>query len=297
MLFSAKARTHRTPARQRSLRAALPFGAIMLLSCFGFAGPARADEGWSRLEPQGTILRPRVVLRDDAGREIENLQGFTGNVRWYIEDRDSVPRQAIEWHERARQAGSAGNYDESLRLLWRAHVAAPGWLYPVYDAAYTYFLKSDMNGAERLYAWVDRAEPRGYWTCKEALDCIRREKGGEYPRGAYAAYSRLEWIESRPERRDSLEALVQRVPTLAPAWKDLAAMRDTPEGKMKAIEAGLASRPDPETRGQLLIQKALHLSREEGASLLENLLADSTSTLQTVAVARILSTRFAREAK
>jgi hypothetical protein len=219
------------------------------------------------------------------------MRGRANTYRWFIEDRDRVPAEAQEAHERGARAGAEERYAESLDLLWRAHQLAPGWLFPVYDAAWTYFLKGDLKNAERLYAWVDRMDPRGYWTTKEALDCIRRERAGEYPRGAYEDYTRLEW-EERPARTAKLEALVKRVPKLAPAWKDLAVLRDSPADRMKAVENGLAAKPDAETRGRLLNHKANLLTASgrgaEGDSILTFLLRDPSTTMQTRAVAEAL---------
>jgi len=250
----------------------------------------RAEE-FDSLEPRVQTIHPRIAFRDSTGREIapENIQSFRG-FRWFIEDLDSVPMEAATLHSKAQEIGSKGDYDESLRLLWRAHQICPGWLHPVYDAAWTYFLKGDSKRAEQLYTWVDQMEPRGYWTTKEALDCLRKEGAGKLTRGAYGEYTLLEWVKDPSERREKLEALVKRAPSLAPAWKDLAVLREAPLDKLNAVETGLASSPDAETLGFLLLHKAdilVELGRNAEADSIRTALASSpTSTMQTRALAQ-----------
>ena len=53
---------------------------------------------------------------------------------------------------------------------------APDWPYPVYDAAFTYLLQGDSLKAEERYAEVDRMAPRGFFTAKTSLDCLRRDR-------------------------------------------------------------------------------------------------------------------------
>jgi len=219
------------------------------------------------------------------------MRGRANTYRWFIEDRDRVPAEAVAAYERGARAGTEGRYPEALYLLWQAHRIAPGWLFPVYEAAWTYFLKGDLARAEKLYGWVDRMDPRGYWATKEALDCIHRERAGEYPRGAYEDYARLEW-EERPARAAKLEALVRRAPTLAPAWKDLAVLRESFADRMNAVEKGLGARPDSETRGRLLNHEAALLAASgrtaEGDSIMKSLVRDPNTTIQTRAIAEAL---------
>ena len=153
--------------------------------------------------------------------------------------------------------------------------------------------------AETLYVWADRMVPSGYWTAKTAVDCLQRESSGEFPSGTYLHYLRLEG-EPRAKRAQSLERLVERLPTFAPAWKDLAVLRKAPEARAEAIERGLAARPDPETRAFLLIYRAQLLeargANDEATKLLMSLLDPASGTLQTTALARLkLATAVAQE--
>ena len=263
--------------------------AVAILWILGCAGQSGTASTWARLEPRVSAIHPRIVWRDSTGRELapSGLKNAAGKLRWFIEDQDTVPEEAIRLFDRGREAGTAGRNDEAIRLFWQAHVLSPGWLYPVYEAAWSFFLEGNSSEAERLYAWIDRMEPRGYWTTKEALDCIRRERKGEWLSGTYESYARLEF-EAQDARAVKLEDLVKRAPTLAPAWKDLTVLRPTPESRLGAVNAGLASRPDPETRGFLLVHEVTvlqELGRAAAAdSLLDAMNLDSCLTMQVRAL-------------
>ena len=105
-----------------------------------------------------------------------------GKVRWEVIGSDSIPAEASRLHGQAREAGGRGDYKRALSLLEQAHRLAPEWPYPVYDAAFTYLLQGDSTKAEEHYAEVDRLAPRGFFTAKTSLDCLRREHAGVVPR-------------------------------------------------------------------------------------------------------------------
>ena len=81
-----------------------------------------------------------------------------------------------------------------------------------------------------------------------------------------------------------------QVPRFAPAWEDLANTLDRDVDRLAAIERGLAAEPDPETKGMLLINKALVLDRagdHNGAvKLLGELALDPESTYGTEHLAK-----------
>jgi len=237
-------------------------------------------------------MAERLVFQDAAGRVLttRDLEVFTGQVDWQINGGHTVPTDAVRRHEEARAAGARGEYDRALVLLDAAHALAPGWPYPVYDAAFTYLLQGDTDTAERCYAQVDRLAPRGFFTCKTTLDCLRRERAGELPAGFCRAFTTLESLGELPRKKAVLESLVARFPGFAPAWKELAALLDDPDDRLRAIERGLAAGPDPETRGMLLLNKALVVNqrgdRAAAIAILGDLALDPASTFATEILAK-----------
>jgi tetratricopeptide (TPR) repeat protein len=234
----------------------------------------------------------RLVFQDAAGRVLTtlDLEGFTGQVDWEIRGGDPVPAAATRLHEEARAAGSHGDFERALRLLDQAHALAPRWPYPVYDAAFTCLLQGDQETAERFYAEVDRMAPRGFFTCKTTLDSLRRERSGELPEGFCRAFITLESLDDPPRKRAILAGMVARCPAFAPAWKELAALLEDPADQLRAIEAGLGGNPDGETRGVLLINKALILhqrgKQDAAVAILGELALDPASTLATETLAK-----------
>jgi tetratricopeptide (TPR) repeat protein len=234
----------------------------------------------------------RLVFQDAAGRVLttRDLEAFTGQVDWEIKGGHTVPTEAVRLHEEARAAGARGEYDRALVLLDAAHALAPGWPYPVYDAAFTYLLRGDTDTAERCYAQVDRLAPRGFFTCKTTLDSLRRERAGKLPAGFCKGFAALESLDDPPRKKAILDGVVARFPGFAPAWKELATLLDDAGDRLRAIERGLEAEPDPETRGMLLLNKALVLYQrgEHGAAVavLGDLALDPASTLATEALAK-----------
>jgi tetratricopeptide (TPR) repeat protein len=211
-------------------------------------------------------------------------------VRWEVIGAGSVPPEAAHLHRQARQAGESGDYDRALRLLEEAHRLAPDWPYPLYDAAFTYLLQDDAVRAERYYARVDRLAPRGFFTCKTSLDGLHRELAGELPTGFCKAYATLEWVRDPAEKRAILEGIVGGFPNFAPAWNELANLLDAPDAILDAVARGLAASPDDDTRGMLLIRRALALHARgraaEAVPILGELALDPASTLATESLAK-----------
>lgn len=202
-------------------------------------------------------MTDRLVFRDAAGRELteRDLAGHTGQVRWEVIGAYDLPPQAVRLHQEARQAGGRGDYARALDLLDEALDLAPHWPYPVYDAAYTYLLIGEPGMAEELYEHVDQLAPRGYFTCKTSLDTLRRERASELFPGFARAYATTEWMDSG-QKKALLKGIVDKFPGFPPAWKDLSVLLDDNASRLHAIERGLRGRPDAETRGILLVNKA-----------------------------------------
>ncbi len=208
-------------------------------------------------------MAERLVFRDAAGREltVADLKGFTGRVRWEVIGAYDVPPRATQLHAEAREAGRCGDFARALDLLDEAWDLAPEWPYPPYDAAFTYLLLDEPGTAEELYHRVDQMAPRGYFTCKASLDTLRRERAGDLFPGFAKAYAELEWMKPEVKQR-VLAGITGKFPGFPPAWKELSLLLDDDTSKLHAIECGLVGRPDPETLGVLLINKANVLVRQ-----------------------------------
>jgi hypothetical protein len=156
--------------------------------------------------------------------------------------------------------------------------------------AYTFLLMRDTANATRCYRKTVELAPRGFFTAITALDSLEREQRGDLPTGTYQAYLSLEAVTEPTRKVELVHRLAAQVPRFAPAWNDLAsALRDDAE-KLAAIEKGLAAGPDTETKGMLLINKALVLNRagdRDGATkLLGELALDAEATQRTEQLAK-----------
>jgi tetratricopeptide (TPR) repeat protein len=140
------------------------------------------------------------------------------------------------------------------------------------------------------YEEVLKLEPRGFFNAISSADCLHREAHGEWPAGMCKAYAMVEWLPPS-EKRKALEALVAKVPNLAAAWKDLAGHLDDPAASLQALDRGLAQRPDPQTRGFLLINKALSLDKlgkhDEARRILSALAAEPTLPVDVEQLAKL----------
>jgi len=249
---------------------------------------------WSLREQDLPGITPVIVWYDSLGHKvtIREIGRSPGRYIYTFEDRDSVPKEAIELNEAGVRDGIRSDFRASLEHFRQAHFAAPRWAQPVYQGAWTALLSGKSDLARKLYTWTDRMVPGGYWTAKIAVDCLNREAKGEYPRGLYREYVQTE---GNPDRLAILEQLVKQVPTFAPAWQNLASSRTSLAGGEEAIAKGLASHPDPETRASLVLHLANVLGSKgdhDGASrLLRELIDDSEGTIQSREAARFLLAR------
>jgi hypothetical protein len=136
--------------------------------------------------------------------------------------------------------------------------------------------------AEELYERVDQMAPRGYFTCKASLDTLRRERAGELFPGFARAYATTEWMDAQKKER-LLAGIVVKFPGFALAWKGLSKLLEDEDGRLHAIEQGLLGRPDADTLGYLLIDKAQIIARrgdrDAAIAILGSLALDPDSTL------------------
>jgi tetratricopeptide (TPR) repeat protein len=239
-----------------------------------------------------TTAPPTVVYRGSDGRTLsqDELKDVTGTFNYEIVGGEDVPAKARELHEQARAAGSRGEYDKAIVLLQRASEAAPRWPYPVYDMAYTYLLKKDFDNARVFYRKTLELSPRGFFTAITARDALEREQNGEFPSGLYLAYLSLEWMDNQSERAAVVRQLSDRQPGFAPGIKERALLAEKDDERLSWIEKGLSANPDAETKGILLINKALLLNKQGNhvgaVKLLGQLALDPQSTFATEHLAK-----------
>jgi len=220
--------------------------------------------------------QPRLIYTDSNGRRLtdQDLSTASGTVKWSLADSSSIPAAARLLHEQARTAGSKVDFEKARALLEQARRQAPDWPYPVYDAAYTHLLMGHDEKALENYERVVKMSPRGFFTAITAVDTLRREKAGGLPRGSYKKLLEVEWMDKPTKQEAALRAMLKRSPSFAPAWKELASLLKDDARKKQAIEKGLSHQPDAETRGFLLINKALLLRREGKAEEATKILGD-----------------------
>jgi tetratricopeptide (TPR) repeat protein len=235
-----------------------------------------------------------LVFRDARGHLLtaEELQAATGTFRYEASDGEIVPPEAKSLHQQAREAGARGHYDEALALLTKAADLAPRWPYPVYDRAYTHLLMKNFDDALSDYRRTAGLAQRGFFTTFTAIDTLAREQTGEFPQGLYLAYLMLEPIKDPAQRRDLLRQFVEKYPRFAPGWQKFADLVENPADRLEAIDKGLAAEPDRDTKGMLLINKALVLessgNHDEAARLIAAVAADPDSTLATETLAKAM---------
>lgn len=227
----------------------------------------------------------RIVFRDATGRTLTmaDLDSAGGTFRYEVVGSENIPAEASALHEQARQAGANGDYPQAIALLQQASNLAPAWPYPVYDTAFTYLLMEDDVHALEGYRKTLELAPRGFFTAFTGAHTLEREARGELPAGTYLAYLSLEWLDDPAKKAQAVGQLAVRVPGFAPIWKEKSFLAATDDDALADIERGLAANPDAETRGLLLINKALNLHRrgrhDEAVRILGELALDPATTL------------------
>ncbi|WP_298425986.1 hypothetical protein [uncultured Kordia sp.] len=242
----------------------------------------------------------KIVFTDSLGNKIskEELAKSTGSFNYAVLGIGSISKSAKLLHNTARQHGQNGEYEKAITTLKLARKEAPDWAYSVYDLAYTYLLKDDFEKALTYYRLTDSLAPEGFYTSKVALHTLEKEKKGDFKQGLYKMYMSLEWITDPKEKLQMTELLVSNFPTFAPGWKDYSSLLEG-EKRKKAIEKGLSLNPDVETKGILLINKALTIANEENKEqaikILTNLIFDSTTTLGNRELAKFALNTISKE--
>jgi len=232
-----------------------------------------------------------MIFKDSAGNVLtkSDLKGFSGTLSWEIQSEKTVSKIAMENHQKGRQYGQKGDYKNSLKYLKQACEADPSWAYPRYDMAYTYMLMGDSNKAFELYKKVDSMAPRGFFTTKTAIYTLDGEAKGLFPKGLYMAFLSLEWMEAK-KKSEAVLNIVNKVPSYAPGWKEVVSLSGNDEAALSAIDNGLKAKPDLETYGILMINKALILHKngkvKEAINILGELSLNKSSSLATEKIAK-----------
>ena len=234
---------------------------------------------------------PNIVFRDSAGRVLtkDDLKDVTGGVSWSTVGGDDVSPEAEALQNQGRAAGSSGDYAKAIDAFTKAHDAAPTWPYPLYELAFTYELMDQPAKALPIYEQVVKLAPRGFFTALTSVDCLRREAAKEWPAGTCKRFQMAEWAGDK--RKAELDAIVAAAPTMAPAWKELALDIEDDTQRIALLDKALAAKPDPETRGMALSNKALALGRmgkrDEAIKILGELALDPASPLDVAELSKL----------
>lgn len=207
----------------------------------------------------------------------------------------TIPDAANELHQKARELGSAGDYEAAIETLKQAQELAPWWPYPTYDMAFTYLLMKDYPKARELYRKTLELSPDGFFTAITALHTLDREAEGELPEGTYAAYMMIEWVQEPEQKIGLIMQLHQKFPSFAPIWKEFALLIEEPADRLVALEQGLAADPDRETKGILLLNKAFVLRAQDESEAAQAIIDDLLDDPSTTAANRGLAETFGRE--
>jgi tetratricopeptide (TPR) repeat protein len=203
-----------------------------------------------------------LIFKDSLGHSLTktDLINVTGQVKYELVNNKAINVTAKALHNEARELGQSGKYDLSIAKLEQAIKLEPTWAYPTYDLAYTYLLKGDFDNALKFYKKTDDLEPKGFFTSKTALYSLEGEKSGKFPKGLYSAFMQIEFTDDVNKKLEIAKVITQKIPDYAPAWKELANLINDKTERQNAIEQGLSRNPDIETKGILLINKAIILN-------------------------------------
>jgi hypothetical protein len=98
-------------------------------------------------------------------------------------------------------------------------------------------------------------------------------------------------MNDKAQKRAILEGIVEKFPAFPAAWKELAILLDDDDARLQAITRGLEHDPDGETKGILVINRALVLhrrgDRDAAVKILGELALDPQSTLGTEMLAKV----------
>lgn len=198
--------------------------------------------------------------------------------------------KASQLHAQGRLSGEVGNFQQALAFFQQARELAPEWPLPVYDTGLTHLLMGDIPRALGFYEQVDKMAPEGFSDTKRVIECLRREKAGRVPKGTFRKFIDAMRSRDQEELQKKLEELTRTAPTFYPAWRELISYGKDLDEQERRLAKALSFKPDPESKGELLIYRSTLLRRrgkeEEARKLLQSLVDDPQSTRSTVVRAK-----------
>lgn len=232
-----------------------------------------------------SVEASEIIFKDKNGKVLSksDLKNFDGTVNWEITSNLKIPDKAIEYHNLGRAYGQKGNNELAIQNFENAIRIAPEWPYPYYDLAYTYLLSNKYKEAYKYYKITDELASRGFFTTKTAVHYLGKEQRGELPEGIYLYYLSYEWTNDPLKKLEIVENIINKFPSFAPAWQKRAGFEEDPSKVLAIIEKGLGVDPDLETKGFLLMNKAITLAntgnKAEAIEILGKLALDPKSPL------------------
>lgn len=233
-----------------------------------------------------------VVYQDPNGNvlTLTEIRKFAGGLSWEAMQGIEITEKVQDVHRAGRRYAQEGEHDKALYAFTNAAQAVPNWPLPVHDMANIFLLEENFDRALEYYRKVDEMAPRGYFATKTAIHYLQKEQKGKCPRGTYLKYINAGWEADSTRKVQMLDDILQECPEFAPAWKEKVFLSDSDEEGLRYIDQGLASNPDPETRGILLINRAMILARqgdvETAVAILGDLAVSPDTTLENEYLAR-----------
>lgn len=220
------------------------------------------------------------------------LDDLTDTTSEASENTANISEDAIEHFNEGVELGRKNELKAALSKFSAATAQEPKWPYPIYQRAFTLLLLGETDKALACYKKVDELEPRGFYNSKHALSVVQREAAGEYPTGLYLHYVGHEWLKTDDEKRALMEEIAEIAPDFSAAYLTLAGLQRENKERRELIEFGLKHKPDQETRGMLLLNKAaihnLDNDKTTAIGILGDLILDATSTASVVAIAKAI---------
>lgn len=235
--------------------------------------------------------RIHLFRADGSPLSWDALQSYNGNLRWEVVNEKAETARGRELLEKGRKAGAAGDYATAIELFDEAHDNAPGWEYPVYEAAYTYLLMGNDEKSQEYYRRVNKLAPNGFFNTQQAIVCLQRELDGDVERGTYRRLVLLDRANPSTARLVA-RGIVAKTPDYAAAWERVAFFTEDPKKAQEAVDKGLAANPDPFTRDSLRMRRAIitHNAGDTAAAIrmLRKMLADPDLTVPVEAQIKIV---------